>query len=254
MTVVSPTPGVAARRLPPAVWPARPLRTLREALLGSLRGNIAGASELKYRPVSTLRRAFFSVSIGQSVKPEGPDRIPFRVNGYVRASTVRETASSPFRGVSSIFFRRTSRRTLPVGFFGDTLETCGLSNTESSAPAGDARSVAYQRRLAISLFAWDHDLSRVSRALPGEIRPPSGEPDVLESGHVLDSPAGRRRHWLPLVFHEPTSENLVLITLVGPEPYIGFGASLLPKPHRAPCARLWTILLRTPLMPLRDPK
>lgn len=207
---VSPTPGVAARRCAGLARLARYERSQGPLLV------ITTATSLVQRvpPVSTLRRASFSVSIGQAVSQKDLTGY-LSVNGYVRASTVREQGEFAIRGGIIDIFPPTAGEPYRLDFFGNTLETLRTFDTESQRSTGAARSVAFA---PVSEILFDDTiLSGFRERYLATFGPPSGD-QMYESARASIRRQGVEP-WLAL-FHDHLE---TLFDYIGDDALIGFG-------------------------------
>ena len=207
---VSPTPSVAARRCAGLARLARYDRSQGALLV------ITTATSLVQRvpPVSTLRRASFSVSIGQTVSQKDLTGY-LSVNGYVRASTVREQGEFAIRGGIIDIFPPTAGEPYRLDFFGDTLETLRTFDTESQRSTGDAKSVAFA---PVSEILFDDTiLSGFRERYLATFGPPSGD-QMYESARASIRRQGVES-WLAL-FHDHLE---TLFDYIGDDALIGFG-------------------------------
>tara|TARA_R110002020_G_scaffold316899_2_gene532380 strand:+ start:185336 stop:188797 length:3462 start_codon:yes stop_codon:yes gene_type:complete len=207
---ISPSPSVAARRCAGLARVAR-----HDASQGPLLV-VTTATSLVQRvpPIATLRRASFSVSIGQSVAQK--DLTDYlAVNGYVRASTVREQGEFAIRGGIIDIFPPTAGEPYRLDFFGDTLETLRTFDTETQRSTGDARSVAFA---PVSEVLFDDTiLSGFRERYLATFGPPSGD-QMYESARASIRRQGVEA-WLPL-FHDHLE---TLFDYVGANALIGLG-------------------------------
>ncbi|KCZ94667.1 transcription-repair coupling factor [Hyphomonas johnsonii] len=207
---ISPTPGVAARRCAGLARLAR-----YDAAQGPLLV-ITTATSIVQRvpPVSTMRRASFSVSTGHTVSQK--DLTDYlSMNGYVRASTVREQGEFAIRGGIIDIFPPTAGEPYRLDFFGDALETLRTFDTETQRSTGDANSVAFA---PVSELLFDDDILSVFRErYLATFGPPSGD-QMYESARASIRRQGVEA-WLPL-FHDHLQ---TLFDYVGPDCLIGFG-------------------------------
>ena len=207
---VSPTPSVAARRCAGLARLAR-YEPSQGALLV-----ITTATSLVQRvpPLSTLRRASFSVSIGQTVSQKDLTAY-LAVNGYVRASTVREQGEFAIRGGIIDIFPPTAGEPYRLDFFGDTLETLRTFDTESQRSTGDARSVAFA---PVSEILFDDTiLSGFRERYLATFGPPSGD-QMYESARASIRRQGVES-WLAL-FHDHLE---TIFDYIGDDALIGIG-------------------------------
>ena len=207
---ISPSPSVAARRCAGLARVARHDNSQGALLV------VTTATSLVQRapPVATLRRASFSVSIGQSVAQK--DLTDYlAMNGYVRASTVREQGEFAIRGGIIDIFPPTAGEPYRLDFFGDTLETLRTFDTETQRSTGDARSVAFA---PVSEVLFDDTiLSGFRERYLATFGPPSGD-QMYESARASIRRQGVEA-WLPL-FHDHLE---TLFDYVGEKALIGLG-------------------------------
>ena len=207
---ISPSPSVSARRCAGLARVARHDNSQGPLLV------VTTATSLVQRvpPVATLRRASFSVSIGQSVAQK--DLTDYlAVNGYVRASTVREQGEFAIRGGIIDIFPPTAGEPYRLDFFGDTLETLRTFDTETQRSTGDARSVAFA---PVSEVLFDDTiLSGFRERYLATFGPPSGD-QMYESARASIRRQGVEA-WLPL-FHDHLE---TLFDYVGSQSLIGLG-------------------------------
>ena len=207
---VSPTASVAARRCAALARLSR-----YEAEQGPLLV-VTTATSIVQRvpPLETMRRSSFSMTAGQSVSQKELNEY-LLVNGYVRASTVREQGEYAIRGGIIDIFPPTAGEPLRLDFFGDTLETIRTFDTESQRSTGDTRSVAFA---PVSEILFDDDvLSRFREKYLDVFGPPSGDP-MYEAARASIRRQGVEA-WLPL-FHKSLD---TLFDYIGADALIGFG-------------------------------
>jgi transcription-repair coupling factor (superfamily II helicase) len=165
-------------------------------------------------PIETMRRASFSMISGQAVSQKELNDY-LLVNGYVRASTVREQGEYAIRGGIIDIFPPTAGEPLRLDFFGDTLETIRTFDTETQRSTGETRSVAFA---PVSEILFDDDvLSRFREKYLDVFGPPSGDP-MYEAARASIRRQGVEA-WLPL-FHDSLD---TLFDYIGNEALIGFG-------------------------------
>ncbi|MEO0981779.1 MAG: transcription-repair coupling factor [Pseudomonadota bacterium] len=207
---VSPSPGVAARRC------AGLARLASEASDGRARLVVTTASSIVQRtpPAKTLRKASFTAAIGQTVDQNAlADYLA--VNGYVRASTVRERGEFAIRGGIIDIFAPTEAEPVRLDFFGDTLEGLKAFDPETQRSTRQIKATAFAPVSEI-LFSSDV-LSAFREKYLAAFGPPNGDP-VYEAARAQIRRQGVEG-WLPL-FHERME---TLFEYAGEDALIAFG-------------------------------
>lgn len=165
-------------------------------------------------PRETMRKASFSLAVGERVDEKAlVDYL--NVNGYVRASTVRERGDYSIRGGIIDIFPPTSAEPIRLDLFGDTLEHLKSFDAETQVSTGTLRSVALAPVSEI-LFS-DETLSLFREKYLSAIGAPSGD-TMYEAARAQIRRQGLE-NWLPL-FHEHLE---TLFDYMGEDALIAFG-------------------------------
>jgi transcription-repair coupling factor (superfamily II helicase) len=207
---ISPTPEVAARRCAGLAAMARydvangPMLVI----------TTAGSFVQRVPPKETLRRASFSVKLGEQVsQAELTDYLS--VNGYIRAGTVREQGEYAIRGGIIDIFSPTAEQPMRLDFFGDTLDTLRSFDPETQRSTGDAKSVTFA---PVSEILFDEEvLSGFRERYLAQFGPPSGD-QMYEAARASIRRQGVEG-WLPL-FHEHVER---LLDYAADDTLIAFG-------------------------------
>jgi transcription-repair coupling factor (superfamily II helicase) len=188
---ISPTPGVAARRCAALAEIARYQRAQGPMLIVTT----ASAMVQRIPARETLKRVSFAVAVGQAVKP-GEITGYLAVNGYVRASTVREAGEFAIRGGIIDIFPPTAAEPFRLDFFGETLDSLRTFDPETQRSTGVAKSVALAP--VSELLFDDAILTHFRERYLATFGPPSGD-QMYESARASIRRQGVEA-WLPL-FH-----------------------------------------------------
>ncbi len=186
---VSPSPSVAARR-------CAALAQLAAGAPGP-RLVVTPASSLVQRapPAETLRRASFSIRRGEAVEQDALTDY-LSINGYVRASTVRERGEFAIRGGIIDIFAPTEAEPLRLDFFGDNLEGIKAFDPETQRSTRDVAAAAFA---PVSEILFSPDVLAEFRAKYLEMfGPPEGDA-MYEAARAQIRRQGVEG-WLPL-FH-----------------------------------------------------
>ena len=207
---VSPTAGVSARRCAALARLARYERQNGPLLVVTT----ASAIIQRVPPRETMRRSSFSLVAGQTVSQKELNDY-LLVNGYLRASTVREQGEYAIRGGIIDIYPPTAGEPLRLDFFGDTLETLRTFDTETQRSTGDTKSVTFA---PVSEILFDDDvLSAFRERYLDVFGPPSGDP-MYEAARASIRRQGVEG-WLPL-FHDHLD---TLFDYAGEDALVGFG-------------------------------
>lgn len=206
---VSPTASVAARR---CAGLARLARGSDKPLLV-----VTTATSLVQRvpALETLKQASLFVSVGEDV--EQNDLIEYlTVNGYVRASTVRERGEFAIRGGLIDLFPPTAAEPVRMDFFGNTLDALRSFDPETQISTGSLKTVAFAPVSEI-LFS-DEVLGAFRNGYLTAFGAPDGDP-MYEAARARIRRQGLEM-WLPL-FHKKLD---TLFDYAGPDALFGLGA------------------------------
>ncbi|MEO1476515.1 MAG: transcription-repair coupling factor, partial [Pseudomonadota bacterium] len=206
---VSPTAGLAAKR---CAGLARLAQGVDSSLLV-----ITTASSLVQRvpPLETLKRSSFFVAEGDDVdQSELTDYLT--VNGYVRASTVRERGEFAIRGGLIDLFPPTADAPIRLDFFGTTIDSLRSFDPETQRTIGPLKRAGFAPVSEI-LFSEDVLTDFRTRYLEA-FGAPDGDP-MYEAARAKIRRQGLEM-WLPL-FHARLD---TLFDYVGPDALIGLGA------------------------------
>ncbi|MEM6410874.1 MAG: transcription-repair coupling factor [Pseudomonadota bacterium] len=206
---VSPTAGLAARR-------CAGLARLAQGTDGALLV-ITTASSLVQRapPVETLKRSSFFVAEGDDVDQN--DLTDYlTVNGYVKASTVRERGEFAIRGGLIDLFPPTADAPVRLDFFGTTVDSLRSFDPETQRTIGPLKRTGFAPVSEI-LFS-DEVLSDFRTRYLEAFGAPDGDP-MYEAARAKIRRQGLEM-WLPL-FHDRLD---TLFDYVGPDAIIGLGA------------------------------
>ncbi|MEM7661588.1 MAG: transcription-repair coupling factor [Pseudomonadota bacterium] len=206
---VSPTAGLAARR-------CAGLARLAQGTGGPLLV-ITTASSLVQRvpPIETLKKSSFFVAEGDDVdQNELTDYLT--VNGYVRASTVRERGEFAIRGGLIDLFPPTAEAPVRLDFFGTTVDSLRGFDPETQRTIGPLKRTGFAPVSEI-LFS-DDVLSDFRTRYLEAFGAPDGDP-MYEAARAKIRRQGLEM-WLPL-FHDRLD---TLFDYIGPDALIGLGA------------------------------
>ena len=206
---VSPTAGLAAKR-------CAALSRLAKGTDAPLVA-ITTASSLVQRapPVETLRASSFFVSEGDDVEQEELTQY-LSVNGYVRASTVRERGEFAIRGGLIDLFPPTADQPVRLDFFGTTVESIRSFNPETQRTSGTLNQIGFAPVSEI-LFS-DEGLPDFRTRYLEAFGAPDGDP-MYEAARAKIRRQGIEM-WLPL-FHDRLD---TLFDYVGAGALIGMGS------------------------------
>lgn len=188
---ISPTPAVAARRCAALAEMAH----LGEDGAGVLVVTTASSLIQRVPPRDTMRAASFAIAVGQQVRPDALTDY-LQLNGYSRASTVRERGEYAIRGGIIDIYPPTSDEPLRLDFFGDTLEGLRSFDPETQRSTAELQGAAFAPVSEI-LFS-DEVLSGFRERYLTRFGPPSGD-TMYEAARASIRRQGLEA-WLPL-FH-----------------------------------------------------
>lgn len=165
-------------------------------------------------PRETMRKASFSLVVGERVDEKALIEY-LNMNGYVRASTVRERGDYSIRGGIIDIFPPTSAEPIRLDLFGDTLEQLKSFDAETQVSTATLRSVALAPVSEV-LFS-DETLSLFREKYLSAIGAPSGD-TMYEAARAQIRRQGLE-NWLPL-FHQHLE---TLFDYMGEDALIAFG-------------------------------
>lgn len=206
---VSPSPGLAAKR---CAGLARLAQGSEKPLLV-----ISTAASLVQRapPITTMKAASFYVKLGATVQQTELTEY-LSVNGYVRASTVRERGEFAIRGGLIDLFSPTADQPVRLDFFGDTLDGLRSFDPETQRSTGQLKEIAFAPVSEI-LFT-DDGLGDFRNRYLDAFGAPDGDP-MYEAARAKIRRQGVEM-WLPL-FHDRLD---TMFEYAGPDALIGMGA------------------------------
>ena len=205
---ISPTPSISARRCAALARLAGRSETDPALLV------VTTASALVQRvpPREVMNAASLSLAAGDTLSQQRLTDY-LGVNGYVRASTVRERGDYAIRGGLVDIWPPTSPDPLRLDFFGDTLET--LRQFDAETQRTTARLASADLAPVSEILFNDEVLSRFREAYLTRFGPPAGD-TMYEAARASIRRQGLE-NWLPL-FH-PHLETL--FDYFGPRALIG---------------------------------
>ena len=206
---VSPSAGLAARR---CAGLARLAQGSEKPLLV-----VSTASSLVQRvpPVAVMKASSFFVKLGDTVAQSELTEY-LAVNGYVRASTVRERGEFAIRGGLIDLFSPTSGEPVRLDFFGDTLDGLRSFDAETQRSTGKLKDIAFAPVSEV-LFT-DDGLGDFRNRYLEAFGAPDGDP-MYEAARAKIRRQGVEM-WLPL-FHDHLE---TLFDYAGPDALFGMGA------------------------------
>ena len=190
---IGPSAGVAAQRMTTLARLAQGMDPKKPALLVTT----APALLQRVPPISAVKDASYSARGGNVVEIADLERY-FKVNGYVRASTVSERGEFAIRGGVIDVFPPNAEEPVRLDLFGDTLESIRSFDPETQRSISQLKEV---NLLPVSEALLDADsISRFRKGYVAAFGAP-GEDPLYETV----SGGGRRagmEHWLPLFYEE----------------------------------------------------